>query len=268
MQHIRGKYVPPAINKTAFNCPHCGALAKQFWFSMHAEPMKKDNTSLIAHPESGKEQSFDRIQGPEDRQKFFELVDQMATGRPFVWRNHEYIQYNLENVFLSRCFNCKEVSIWICDRLVWPQRGEAPLPNPDLPDDVRGDYEEAGRILDLSPRGAAALLRLGIQKLCKHLGEKGKNIDDDIAALVKKGLDGRVQQALDVVRVIGNNAVHPGQIDLSDDRATAENLFRLVNLIAEKMISEPMHVGEMFNSLPEGVLKAIEKRDGQKGSGD
>lgn len=117
-------------------------------------------------------------------------------------------------------------------------------------------------ILDLSPRGAAALLRLGIQKLCQHLGETGENLYHDIAALVKKGLDVRVQRALDVVRVIGNNAVHPGHIDLRDDRATAEKLFGLVNLIAERMISQPKHVQELYESLPEGARKAIEKRDG------
>jgi hypothetical protein len=117
-------------------------------------------------------------------------------------------------------------------------------------------------ILDLSPRGAAALLRLGIQKLCKHLGETGENLNADIAALVKKGLDVRVQRALDVVRVIGNNAVHPGHIDLRDDRATAEKLFGLVNLIAELMISQPKHVQELYESLPEDARKAIERRDG------
>jgi len=128
------------------------------------------------------------------------------------------------------------------------------------------DYEEASTILDLSPRGAAALLRQAIQRLCVHLGEKGDNINADIAALVEKGLDVRVQQALDVVRVIGNNAVHPGQIDLRDDRATAEKLFGLVNLIAENRISQPKHVAEMFGALPEGARKAIERRDAPKGS--
>jgi hypothetical protein len=110
-------------------------------------------------------------------------------------------------------------------------------------------------------RGAAALLRLAIQKLCKHLGEKGKNIDNDIGALVEKGLDGRIQKALDIVRVIGNNAVHPGQIDLRDDRATAEELFDLVNLIAETMINQPKHIEELYDRLPQGAREAIEKRD-------
>ena len=130
--------------------------------------------------------------------------------------------------------------------------------------DVRRDYEEAGTILDASPRGAAALLRLAVEKLCKGLGEPGRDLNADIASLVAKGLDQRVQQALDVVRVIGNNSVRPGQIDLRDDRATAETLFGLVNLICEKMITEPKHVDELYTKLPEAARQAIEKRDTRK----
>jgi hypothetical protein len=67
-----------------------------------------------------------------------------------------------------------------------------------------------------------------------------------------------------VVRVIGNNAVHPGQIDLRDDRTTAETLFGLVNLICEKMITEPKHVEAVYERLPESDRKAIEQRDTRK----
>jgi hypothetical protein len=62
--------------------------------------------------------------------------------------------------------------------------------------------------------------------------------------------------------VIGNNAVHPGQIDLRDDKATAIKLFNLVNLIVEAMIATPKHIEQMYEKLPSGALKAIEKRDG------
>ena len=93
------------------------------------------------------------------------------------------------------------------------------------------------------------------------MGQSGENINDDIGALVANGLDPRIQRALDAVRVIGNNAVHPGQIDLRDDRATAETLFHLTNLIAEKMISEPKHVDEVYATLPKEALSAIAKRD-------
>jgi hypothetical protein len=112
-----------------------------------------------------------------------------------------------------------------------------------------------------SPRGAAALLRLAIQKLMPHLGEDGGNLNGSIANLAKKGLDRRVQQALDVVRVTGNNAVHPGELDLRDDAATATQLFALVNIIVQSTISAKAQIEAMYATLPEGALKAIEKRD-------
>ena len=110
----------------------------------------------------------------------------------------------------------------------YPNRGNAPSPNPDMPEDVKIDYEEAASISTQYPRGAAALLRLAIQKLCIPLGGKGKNINEDIQTLVSNGLPITVQQALDVVRVVGNNAVHPGQINV-DDQEVVGKLFSLIN---------------------------------------
>ncbi|WP_293543644.1 DUF4145 domain-containing protein [Phenylobacterium sp.] len=133
-----------------------------------------------------------------------------------------------------------------------------------MTEDIRRDYDEASTILDLSPRGAAALIRFGIQKLCKELGQAGKNINDDIGALVKKRA-GR-QSAAGTGRCEGDRQQcrpPPGQIDLRDDRATAETLFRLLNLIVDKTISEPKHVAEVYASRPVGAVKAIEKRDGK-----
>ena len=92
------------------------------------------------------------------------------------------------NFCICRCSHCEQFSIWISDKMVYPNIKTAPLPNSDLPEDIKADYEEARNIANDSPRGAAALLRLAIQKLCKHLGEKGENINEDIAELVKKGL--------------------------------------------------------------------------------
>lgn len=264
MNDVRNKYVPPAISELAFNCPHCGALAKQFWSSVYVNGLKKDNTPNFMSRERIEAFNFDEIEDPEERKTVREYAEKMAKGRPFLEVNKAHCLMEVPNLSISKCFNCSDISIWIYNRIVWPQRGEAPLPNPDLPDEIRTDYDEASTILDLSPRGAAALLRLGVQKLCKHLGGKGKNIDADIAALVAKGLDVRVQAALDIVRVVGNNAVHPGQIDLKDDRATAEELFDLVNLIAEIMISQPKHIDAMYGNLPENARKAIEKRDKKK----
>jgi len=60
------------------------------------------------------------------------------------------------------------------------------MPNIDLDQDIQDDYMEAAKVLDDSPRSAAAILRLALQKICKQLGEKGENINHDISELVKK----------------------------------------------------------------------------------
>ena len=164
---------------------------------------------------------------------------------------------------ITRCEHCGKNCIWVGDLYLFPDRGNAPRPNPDMPVEVQADYEEAARIYTKSPRGAAALLRLAIQKLMTHLGQSGKNINDDIASLVAMGLPQQIQQALDVVRVTGNNAVHPGQLDARDAQV-AEQLFPLVNVIVEYRISLPNRIQEMYDALPEGAKTAIEKRDGTK----
>jgi hypothetical protein len=162
----------------------------------------------------------------------------------------------------STCEHCGEICLWYFDKMVYPNRGNAPVPNPDMPEDVKNDYEEAASIYTQSPRGAAALLRLAIQKLCVELGGKGKNINDDVKTLVANGLPDKVQKSLDVVRVIGNNAVHPGQID-TDDPEVAGKLFALLNIITDYMVSMPNRIDSMYAELPEGATDAIETRDSQ-----
>jgi Domain of unknown function (DUF4145) len=139
--------------------------------------------------------------------------------------------YNLKGFDIDRCARCQKESIWL-------DASNAPPSNKDLPPDILTDYSEAGAILAHFPRGAAALLRFCIQKLCQHLGESGKDLNTDIGALVKKGLPPRVQLALDAVRVIGNNAAHPGQIDLTADVPTAAALFGLVSFRAQRQSAD------------------------------
>lgn len=266
MTDFRARYVPPSISEAAFSCPHCGSLTTQYWFELLLSAVAdSQRVPHLARQMTDAEQKelFDDAQIDEAfREQLKRRYTQAISGRPFR-ENHSgvYLEKRLGNVHVSTCYACKESALWLHDRLIFPVRGSAPLPNPDMPSDVLADYEEADRILNASPRGAAALLRLSIQKLCKHIGGSGKNIDDDIATFVKAGLPVRIQQSLDIVRVVGNNAVHPGQIDLTDDHEAAEKLFGLVNLIVQDRISSPKAVEQMYGSLPENSRKAIDKRD-------
>lgn len=164
---------------------------------------------------------------------------------------------------IARCCNCGKKIVWIDNEYIYPNIVAEEV-NPDLPESVKQLYNEAGLIYNLSPRAACALLRLAIEKLCYELGETADKINDNIAALVKKGLSPKVQKALDLVRVVGNNAVHPGKIAFDvDDITTAKSLMRLVNMIGQIMITDPKDIDNMYSQLPESTKKSIERRDGK-----
>jgi len=160
----------------------------------------------------------------------------------------------------GHCDHCSQHTLWIDGKMYYPETGNAPFPNPEMPGSVKKLYLEAASISNKSPRGSAALLRLGIQILCKELGEKGENINNDIKELVKKGLPDIVQRSLDIVRVTGNDAVHPGQID-TDSPDIVNNLFDLTNVIVEYMIALPNKVSGLYKGLPQDKLDGIIKRD-------
>lgn len=200
-------YVQPKFNELSFNCPYCGAFARQYWDTV-----------------------------------FFES------------------NFTTE-IRLSKCEHCKKISIWNNKKMIFPDSISVNPPNEDLDKDIREDYQEAATILSKSPRGAAALLRLSVQKICKQLGEEGIDLNKDIANLVKKGLPDKVQQALDAVRVIGNEAVHPGQLDLKDNVSVAHRLFELINFIADKMVTQPKEIESIYNNIPKSKKEAIIDRD-------
>jgi predicted RNA-binding Zn-ribbon protein involved in translation (DUF1610 family) len=118
------------------------------------------------------------------------------------WRDIQDVgDRRISKVRVAWCGRCGQYSIWHDKEMIFPVGATtAPLTHPDLFRDARRDYEEARSIANRSPRGASALLRLVIQKVCKDLGEGGKDLNRDIGNLVKKGLPPTIQRALDVVR--------------------------------------------------------------------
>ncbi len=166
---------------------------------------------------------------------------------------------------LRRCFctNCRQESFW-SERektQVYPRATGAVMPHPDLPEECRADFMEARNVASDSPRAAAALLRLCVQRLLAQIGGKGKSIDDDIGALIAKGLPVQVKEALDICRVVGNNAVHPGELDVKDDPALVSELFVLINFIVAQTIERDKSIAALMAKLPSGAKEAIEKRD-------
>lgn len=169
-----------------------------------------------------------------------------------------------DKLTIVTCRACNKIQLWINNDMVFPNSPNTPAANEDMPENVKEIYNEATGIFEKSPRASAALLRLGVQLLCKELGEKGENINNDIAALVQKGLSVKIQRALDIIRVIGNNAVHPGTIDLNDSKEIAGSLFNVLNLIVDEMITKPKEIDALYDKLPPSAINAINRRDKEK----
>ena len=217
-------YTPPKFREMAFNCPspECGAYAQHYWTYL---------SQCELH-----------VPGPD---------------------GYEVRPGKFAEISRSTCQHCGLETFWCGEEAIHPQTSPAPAANLGLSGDIRDIYNEAASIVARSPRGAAALLRLALEHLCRQLvGKKMKDLDKYIGELVSQGLPEWVQQALDAVRVIGNNAVHPGQIDLKDDSETATALFVLINAVADHFITRPEEIEKQYAKLPQTVLKAIAERDG------
>ncbi|MBO3361362.1 DUF4145 domain-containing protein [Clostridium perfringens] len=216
------KYIAPKIFGTRFTCPHCNTLSQQVWSNC----------------------------------KFYNNGSIFSTSKDSCFFNGKKII-----VSVSTCQSCCKPHIWIEDKMVQPFESNIPYANDGMPDNIKEIYNEAREVFPISPKAAAALLRLALQYLCIELGGKGKNINDDIAKMVTEGLPVQIQQALDIVRVVGNNAVHPGNLNLNDNNEIAIALFDIINIIVENRIVQPKKIDEFYNSLPEKALIGIKKRD-------
>jgi hypothetical protein len=188
------------------------------------------------------------------------------------WMKRINVNYRFM-VSTATCAKCDQASIWrtqmnqnnnapLETQMIYPDVSVSVIPENDMPYDVKADFEEAKSVFQKSPKASAALLRLALQKLLKHLGEPGENINKDIGSLVEKGLlNAGVQRAADTVRITGNNAVHPGVMNDDDIDYIAAKMFDLINFIVKKTITEPREIEEIYNSTPEGARNAITRRD-------
>lgn len=218
------KFIEPEFRKNGFTCPYCKAFAQQKW-SIRSISNTTNSRDILS-----------------------------------VYYENEKMNY----IATSTCQHCGKYHLWSNEKMIVPADSTIPMPLEDMPQVVKDLYLEARDVYPISHKSACALLRLAVQHLCKELGEKGNNINDDIGSLVSKGLPQRIQKALDIVRVVGNNVVHPGVMDEEDTKEYAQKMFKLLNIIVDDRIIQPREIDDLFEGLPEGTKKGIERRDNKE----
>ena len=221
----------PQLGETAFNCPHCSAYAHQRWLRPYVE-----------------------------RLPLSEVFVQACSEGIVVGTDAAALNQVVGGIVFSECQHCHRIGTWVHTGLRWPLASSAPEPHEEMPADIVPDYLEAASILQFSPRGAAALLRLCVQSLFKSLGGPG-DLNKTIATYSARGLSPQLIDAMDILRVVGNNAVHPGEMDLKDDQQTAGQLFELLNEVVDELIARPARTARLYAKLPAGARTAIEERN-------
>ena len=148
----------------------------------------------------------------------------------------------------AQCVLCGGRSYWISGELVWPHPTVGLPPPDDLPEDLRSLYDEARAVAPISPRSAAALLRLLVDRLIASLGTPDGTLSDRIAWLAAEGhLPTQVVEGLTACRVLGPASLRPGEIDpdAEDDAGVVLFLCRLVDTIVDTTITLRRHRAEL-----------------------
>lgn len=219
------KYEAPEYRKDAFTCPNCSAFSRHDWKSIFVDEFYGEFTENTG----------------------------IRTGTTKA----------LNKLYLCKCEYCGYISFWYKEKLIWPLNTGIEAPIDEMPEDIKDLYNEASSIIELSPKGSCAILRLALQKLCNRLvgQDEKKRIDGAIKKLVASGLPSTLQKAMDTVRIVGDEAVHPGEINLDDNKELAIAMFRLINIIIEKIVVEPKEINDLYNLMPDNKLQGIENRD-------
>jgi Domain of unknown function (DUF4145) len=247
--------VEPQLGAESFSCPHCHAVAHQDWYSLFLKPENATEVVVLTL------EALMLAKGSESDQFLQRLKDNVLA---YEYQEHpRTLKVKLLNLHVSRCYNCKGFTVWVRDRLVFPIRGDE-LPEivevdfREIAEDVQApaedvqhseedvqepaedvdesseDFEEAAAVLNKSPRAAAALIRICIQNMMPLLKETGKNLDENISSLVRKGLEAEIQQAMDVLQVIRRNPGHESHVDLRDETAATTRMLESLKEILER----------------------------------
>jgi hypothetical protein len=138
------------------------------------------------------------------------------------------VKAKMANLHLSGCHSCNGFALWVGDRLVFPYNIEK------MPDLVQEDFEEAAAILNQSPRGATALMRVCIQKLVPLLKQDGKYLNNYISSLVRKALELEIQQAMEVLQILRNESGQPTSLQTQEDKEMALRFFDSLKAVLER----------------------------------
>jgi len=225
--------IHPRLGAESFSCPHCNTVAHHDWYSLFLKP-ENAGEILVLTPEAVTVSTLRQGEGERgDIKEVNQFVERLKKNElTYEYQKHLHpLKVKMANLHISNCHSCNGFALWVGDRLVFPTTLDR---TPEL---VEEDIEEAAAILNKSPRGATALMRVCIQQLVPLLKRNGSNLDNYVSSLVRKGLEVEIQQSMEVLEVLRSN---PAQLtnssDSQEDKKIALRLFDSLKAILERRI--------------------------------
>ncbi len=234
------------FQKKSFICPRCGVLANQDWYKLlydSDDALKKVSEVLEYLAQQ------DLIFPDVARSKI------LSSTLKLLRQAFKVPEEKGRELWVALCQHCGSFSLWLGERMLYPQTGEAPPPHPDVPPAIRELYEEARGVLPASPRASAALLRVALEGLLEEAGYEKGSLADRLKRAHEEGkLNAKIYELAEVLRLAGNAAAHyePWKIDPSkeqEDREMILALFEFLNEVTEELIAKPKRLEEMKQKL-------------------
>lgn len=182
-------------------------------------------------------------------------------NKPLTFRDDEYKRLfwgesdpmdAYANLFyFENCEVCQGTCIYDAKtgEKIHPKTTSIKKPNNDMPQNIKDLYIEASSVFELSPRSALAIIRLALDLLCIELGANNKDsLYNKVEWLYNENvINSEIKELAHGVRGLGNDAVHPRNIDDQIDKNDAELVFELLNIIVEEKITKVNRKNELVN---------------------
>src|ERR1700730_6587414 len=226
------EYIQPQLGAESFSCPHCNTVAHQDWYSLFLKPENAGEVRVLT-PEAVKalRQGDAQRDDIKETDQFVERLKKNALTYEYQRHPHP-LKAKMANLHISNCHSCNGFSLWVGGLLVFPTKIDK---TPEL---VEEELEQAAAILNEFPRGATALMRVCIQKLVPLLEDNGKELNQRVSSLVRKGLEMEMQQAKEVLQVLRSDPTQLNPLEPQADRETALRFLDSLKEVLERRMSQ------------------------------
>jgi hypothetical protein len=126
------KQIAPALGLKSFTCPHCGAIAAQYWLKVLPKSFENLRPEALTPVEANSLPHPNEVKAAKHWRQFLTRFETNL----ITYKSHDYslsTGWEMVNMSLSMCFSCDGFAVWIFTQLIWPDNRVVVEPHDDMP---------------------------------------------------------------------------------------------------------------------------------------